>query len=296
MTLPRPELSETMGITYRRVPILAIGRDIYADTSLIASTLERRYPASAGYGTLFPPRKGGGSSDTGMVKALVMYYFDRTVFPLGALSMPFQRFPETFVKDRADYMGKPINIQALPEVKEKLKSELASHVSLLEEQLSDGREWLLDTEAPGLADISAHASFGWVAVFRSLRDLYDPKAVPHTAKWIIRMKEYLQVVQDSNVTPTEKVTSEQALNLVQEGDLEDHAGFDAAEAERLGLTSGQTVSVAPTDTGKNHPTIGTLVGLNKEEVVIRVKGASGTPLHAHFPRLGFSIRVHNARL
>ena len=145
MTLPRPELSETMGIAYRRIPILAIGRDIYADTSLIASTLERRYPASAGYGTLFPPRKGGGSSDTGMVKTLAMYYFDRTVFPLGALSIPFQKFSETFAKDRADvsylvfcqripfsqwrkYLGKSIDMKALPEVKEKLKSELASHI------------------------------------------------------------------------------------------------------------------------------------------------------------------------
>ena len=102
MTLPRPELSETMGITYRRIPILAIGRDIYADTSLIASTLERRYPPSAGYGTLFPQRRGGGLSDTGMVKTLVMYYFDREVFPLAALSLPFQKFPEAFVKDRSD--------------------------------------------------------------------------------------------------------------------------------------------------------------------------------------------------
>ena len=102
MTLPRPELSETMGVTYRRIPILAIGRDIYADTSLIASTLERRYPASAGYGTLFPPRKGGGSSDTGMVKTLVMYYFDRAIFPLAAFSLPYGKFPEGFVKDRAD--------------------------------------------------------------------------------------------------------------------------------------------------------------------------------------------------
>ena len=64
------------------------------------------------------------------------------------------------------------------------------------------------------------------------------------------MREYLRVVRDSNVAPVEKVTSEQALKLVQEGDLEDHAGFDAAEAERLGLTSGQTVAVTPTDTGK----------------------------------------------
>jgi hypothetical protein len=81
MTLPRPELSETMGITYRRIPILAIGRDFYIDTSLIASTLERRYPASDGYGTLFPQRKGGGSSDTGMVKTLTMYYFRPRRFP-----------------------------------------------------------------------------------------------------------------------------------------------------------------------------------------------------------------------
>ena len=102
MTLPRPELSETLGINYRRIPILAIGRDFYADTSLIASTLERRYPATAGYGSLFPQRKGGGPSETGMVKTLVMYYFDRVVFPLTAFSMPFQKFPETFVKDRAE--------------------------------------------------------------------------------------------------------------------------------------------------------------------------------------------------
>lgn len=102
MTLPRPELSETMGITYRRIPILAIGKDVYADTGLIASTLERRYPASAGYGTLFPQRKGGRSSDTGLAKTLVMYYFDRAIFPLAAFSLPFQKFPEAFLKDRAD--------------------------------------------------------------------------------------------------------------------------------------------------------------------------------------------------
>jgi len=102
MTLPRPELSETMGITYRRIPILAIGRDVYADTSLIASTLERRYLVSDGYGTLFPQRKGSGSSDTGMVKTLVMYYMDRAVFPLAASSLPYNKFPEAFLKDRAD--------------------------------------------------------------------------------------------------------------------------------------------------------------------------------------------------
>ena len=50
----------------------------------------------------------------------------------------------------------------------------------MEEQLSDGREWLLDTEIPGLADISAHIIFGWIAVFKHLRDLFDLETVPHT--------------------------------------------------------------------------------------------------------------------
>jgi hypothetical protein len=46
------------------------------------------------------------------------------------------------------------------------------------------------------------------------------------------------------------MTSERALQLIVEGGVEEHAGFDAAEAERLGLILGQTVGVTPTDTGK----------------------------------------------
>ena len=64
------------------------------------------------------------------------------------------------------------------------------------------------------------------------------------------MREYLKIAQDSNTSTIEKVASEQALKLIQEGDVENHAGFDEAEAERLGLTLAQTVAVTPIDTGK----------------------------------------------
>jgi hypothetical protein len=100
--MPRPELSALLGIAYRRIPVLAIGNDIYCDTSLIASALERRFPSSEGHPTLFPRRKGGGSTDTGLIKALAMYYIDRTVFSLTASSMSYNKFPESFLKDRAD--------------------------------------------------------------------------------------------------------------------------------------------------------------------------------------------------
>lgn len=64
------------------------------------------------------------------------------------------------------------------------------------------------------------------------------------------MRGYLERARGSNAATVEKVTSEQALRLIREGDVEEHAGFDTVEAERLGLTIAQTVAVTPTDTGK----------------------------------------------
>lgn len=101
-TLPRPELSDLLGINYRRIPLLAIGNDIYCDTSLIVSVLERRFPNSKGYPTLFPARKGGGTVDTGLIKAFSMYYADRAVFPPASQCLPYDKFPDSFLKDRSD--------------------------------------------------------------------------------------------------------------------------------------------------------------------------------------------------
>lgn len=100
MILPRPELSELLGVGYRKIPVLAIGNDVYCDTALIACVLERLFPASEGYGTLFPPRKGGGRADTGLVKALSWYWSDKVLFPFGAQSLPYGRMDPKFIADR----------------------------------------------------------------------------------------------------------------------------------------------------------------------------------------------------
>lgn len=99
--LPRPELSDLLGINYRRIPVLVIGRDVYCDTGLISSVIERRFSQEDGHGTIFPKRKGGGLSDTGMIKAFVLSYTDSTLFPLGAASLPYEKMPEAFIKDRS---------------------------------------------------------------------------------------------------------------------------------------------------------------------------------------------------
>jgi glutathione S-transferase len=102
MVLPRPEVKDLLGIAYRRIPLLAIGNDVYCDTSLIASALERKFPKANGFPTLFPSRKGGGTADTGMIKAFAMYYTDRTLFILAAACLPFNELGESFRNDRSD--------------------------------------------------------------------------------------------------------------------------------------------------------------------------------------------------
>ena len=54
----------------------------------------------------------------------------------------------------------------------------------MEEQLSDDREWLMDTETPSLADISVHYIWDWMQSFRPLRvvkqQLLDESKFPAT--------------------------------------------------------------------------------------------------------------------
>ena len=69
--------------------------------------------------------------------------------------------------------------------------------SLLEEQLSDGREWLLDTESLGLVDIAAHFHLNWARAFRNLKEVLDAKSYPKT--FAVRF-DYTRYLRKSNTT------------------------------------------------------------------------------------------------
>ena len=58
--LPRPLLTHTFALTYRKIPVLAIGREIYCDTSLIIEALEHYFPKSEGWGSVYPGCEGLG--------------------------------------------------------------------------------------------------------------------------------------------------------------------------------------------------------------------------------------------
>ncbi|KAJ7725989.1 hypothetical protein B0H16DRAFT_1781529 [Mycena metata] len=290
--LPRSEITDLLGIVYRQIPLLAIGNDIYCDTSLIASILERRFPASQGYGTIFPNKKGGGA-DTGLIKVFDKHYVDVVLFPLGLNLVPFDKIPPAFVADRAtpDTSAKKLVVRCPPtwSISWPVKRDSTDHKqSLVEEQLSDGREWLFDTELPSLADASVHFVSLWIKGLPSTESLFDVSKFPQFMEWLSRMTAYIERLK-AEQPPVLNVTGEDAAARIVAASFEPYnvVGFDECEATRLGLKAGDKVSVGADEIGKDFRTTGTLVALNREEFVIEVQGSAGL-VRCHFPRILFN--------
>lgn len=141
---------------------------------------------------------------------------------------------------------------------------------MVEEQLSDGRQWLLDTEKPGLVDIDVHFLLAWLQTFKNLKEIYDPSVVPRllevrgsrilgldctpkkTCQWIARTTAYLKELEQSKVASFEKLSADVAAKAIASAPHEDEkvVGFAEAEAKRLEVALGDTVSVIPTDNGE----------------------------------------------
>ncbi|KAF7301626.1 hypothetical protein MIND_00728100 [Mycena indigotica] len=266
-TLPRPEITELLGIGYRKIPLCAIGNDVYCDTSLIASALDRRFPASQGFGTLFPPRKRGGTADTGLIKALSKHWVDNVVFPLAPALLPWERFPKAFVDDRSALASSTINVAGILASREKTISALASH--LFNSLLSKNNSWMaengyLTQSSPSLADISVHFVFGWARSLPNGQKLFG--SFPRSLKWLDSVNAYLEELKAGLPVP-QKIPASDAASRILSAEFEplDVVGFDTLEATRLGLKLGMQVALSPEDNGRNYPTVGKLVALNREE-------------------------------
>ncbi|KAJ7070070.1 hypothetical protein C8F01DRAFT_1016422 [Mycena amicta] len=285
---PRPEVAQ-LGVGHRRIPILAIGRDIYFDTSLIASVVERRFPPGQ-YGTIFPCRKGGsGGSDAALIKLFAKNWVDvtlsRCIIPL----VLWSKLPPAMVRDRESILGGPIDADKILAARPASISALASQIALLEEQLLDGREWLFDTEGPSYADVSAHFACGWAHRLLDPDSIFTADTFPQTVAWMGRLSDHLTSLEKAQ--PVSHITGEDAAAQIAAAPCEPETvvGFNEVEARRLGFKLGDMVSVAAEGPG-NIPTIGSLIALNREELVIETSSAAGT-FRCHFPRIAFAAKL-----
>lgn len=146
--LPRPDV-KALGVTYRRIPLMAIGRDVYADTRIILLKLEE----------LFPEGKLGATDSDGkaLEKLLESWAIDSGIFVRASQlippDMPLLKDPK-FAKDREDFSGRPWSKEKILENRPEAMAHIRYAFNLLETTLlADDREWILKTDKPSLADI-----------------------------------------------------------------------------------------------------------------------------------------------
>ncbi|OQO06669.1 hypothetical protein B0A48_08456 [Cryoendolithus antarcticus] len=320
--LPRPLLTKTFGLTYRKIPVLAIGRDIYCDTSLITEALEYFFSESEGYGALYP-RATDGRDNKGLVRGWASYWTDRALFRVTTGLIPAAVWRTHFGIDRANLIGHPLDADKLEAKVPENLARLDTQLSILEPQFTDlGEGWIFSTPSPSLADISLFYQLQWgsdIAKGRLIGNLtaggtsdtaadgadavFNAQRYPGLWAWYERLERFMERLPDVERKNAEwdgvlkSLQEAPALgrkSLLLPTPRKGHVELD----EKCGFGEGAVVSIAPDDTGRSSPTIGKIVALSPEEVVITpVELKDGPPevaVRIHFPRVGFTIRPYQA--
>ncbi|KAL9596132.1 MAG: hypothetical protein Q9219_005993 [cf. Caloplaca sp. 3 TL-2023] len=276
--LPREDVN-ALGVKYRRIPIMSVGRDIYCDTRLILQKLEQKFPTGA-LGASQPEQKA-------LEKLLEQWIIDGGVFGRTAqlipLDMPLLNDPK-FVKDREDYTGrswaKPDFSSGRPEALAHIRECFQFLESTI---LADGRHWVLKTEKPSLADI--HGALP--------PSIFGKDTFPKVYSWMDRFDNALKVAKDSAPKVTALKGAEAVRHVTQAEFAESDGIVD--DTDPLGLKRGQDLESWPIDTGSNYRDRGQLVALTRQEIVLKTQAKIGhRDVHVHHPRTNFRIRAVDA--
>ncbi|TGO36249.1 hypothetical protein BHYA_0131g00270 [Botrytis hyacinthi] len=279
--MPRPDI-QALGTQYRRIPIVCIGRDIYHDTRLILRKLEGLYPSH--------PKISG---QMGIEKLLEIWTVDG-LFLRAAQLLPLD-LPllgdKKFTSDREEYTGKSWERGSLEKGRPEALAAFKGAFEVLESGfLGDGRDWILGSEGPTLADIEAVWPFHWLTTLPGAlpAPYISAQQFPKTYAWIARFEQAVRVAAKKLPTPT-VLSGAEVLEQVSASDFVE-GGACVDSLDPTGLQRGQEVEVWPIDTGMSRRDSGVLVGLSTKEIVIESRTTEGVMVRIHTPRHGFRIR------
>ena len=152
--LPRPDIA-ALGVQYRRIPIMAIGRDVYVDTKAIIRRLDQLFPDSKEHPALNTPATHG-------IALLINNFTGSTggVFSRAALTMS----PEAgamkdpaFQKDRSEMLPPGHLTGGWRETGKESMVHMRHAFDILEALLHDDREWIAGTAQVSGADWEGEA-------------------------------------------------------------------------------------------------------------------------------------------
>lgn len=278
---PRP-IIQNLGITYRRIPVNAIGKDVYPDNRTFLDAIL----------TIFADEKG--------VQELVRTKHDQGYEAFGYRMfwnlleiLPDTVYNEDMIKDRADLYGmlskkdyrevRPAAVQAFKQFLDVIEHEFLADVD-------KNGPWI-NGDKVGIADLQA----GWIPKFTLETIDYTNGAsagkegegfgkdqYPRLHKWLAQFPAH----SEDNEKKINKIDAEAATEWILK---QPYAAKEiGVEDDNTGFKKGDKVQIATTDdtTPGNMPQYGTLVGLNRKEQVIQLENG----IRLHFPRIGYSIK------
>ncbi|CCX29604.1 hypothetical protein FPQ18DRAFT_376764 [Pyronema domesticum] len=272
--LPRPDLSNLLGIIYRRIPVLAIGNTVFINTPLILETLETKYPtADAASGT--GPALGGGeeAKEWGRWSDKVF----RSAVACLPTSLPVMKDPK-FRNDREDFSGSSYQPDKVDANRAKALRGVEEGFKGMEEVLKDGRDWVLGGKEVSLGDVNAVWVLEWMINLPGALagSNISKETYPKTFAWVGR---FMAKVGKKRVP---KISAQQAKEVILSEQKEDFG---------VEIQGGGLVKVAPTDTGKNHPQVGVLRKRENGKIVLEVMPPNERrTLKVVFPEEGFEVK------
>jgi glutathione S-transferase len=273
--MPRAIFRDNFNLTYRKIPVLAIGRELYCDTSIICEALEHFFPPSQGYPTIFPLADDGRNYRP-LIRGFASYWTDRPLFRVACGLMPASIWRSSFGQDRAQLIGHPLDADKLERKLPENLLKLDHQLSMLEPLFVDG-PWIFSTPTPSLADISVYYELLWgyeISTGRnnssltmgdasdSSENITDPIfnviRYPGVCAFYNRMKRYfdeLPSTEDDRSNDVEGVMNEmRAAPMMEKNSLlipTPRSSLSGLE-EKVGLKEGALVSIVPDDTGRGE--------------------------------------------
>lgn len=262
MVMPKPDLTELTG-GYRRTPTLQIGADIYCDTKMCALALERFQPEPS----LFP-------GDPATVWGVSRWAETSFMMAVGVFLGSGGLFNDEFIEDRK-LMAPDVDFSKAKLIVPAKLMQLRSNLDRLEQQLSDGRPYLLG-ETLSLADLSAYHAHRFLEVNKDTALLVAP---------LENMKAWLDRVAAVGHGERSELDAKDAIAIARDATPE-----SARESAPLpdGLAIGDSVVVMPEEPGSGTVP-GELVASELHEFAIRRQSERAGELVVHFPREDYMV-------
>ncbi|MEO8812126.1 MAG: glutathione S-transferase N-terminal domain-containing protein [Caulobacteraceae bacterium] len=264
--MPKPDLIPLTG-GYRRTPVMQIGADIFCDTQVILAEIVRRK---------------GSAAPTAALSKGVNFWADRLFFQT-TVPVVFaelgEHVPKAFIEDREKMSGRAFDVVAMKAAATPMQGQWRAQAAWIEGALATGGADFLDGPRAGPTDVAAYLNIWFLggtapAVAEKLLTGFD-----RLAAWRAR----LGAIGHGSRT---EMTGPEALAEARDATPGDFTRHDPADP--LPAAPGDPITVFADDYGSD-PVSGVLVAANAERVVLARDGDG--PLHVHFPRAGYIVRL-----